>query len=99
MNIMQLEEERRQEIVQSVVYDSLLRGLALKIKYHHSPEVRTPQVLLQKPVFVRLLKHDTPPSDKTLSSLLGKDVKGYRVIAAVRDESLTPGVSFTLCKL
>lgn len=99
-NIMQLEEKRRQEIVQNLIYDNLLMGLHRKIEYHYDPKIQTPQVLVQGPVFIGLLKHDDSPTDATLDRFLGKVVgkRGHRVAAATRCENNTPGVNFTLHK-
>lgn len=94
MNVFRIEEERRQHIVQALLYSYLSKDLSAKINFHI--EVRTPQVLLQGPVFVGLRKHTVLPSDKTLASLRNFSYRGYKVLTATRGEVNGPGVHFTL---
>lgn len=96
MSILQLEEERRQQEIQNQLHSDLFSDLNEKINYHR--EIQTLQVLEQRPVFVRLRKHDMLPSDATLQRFHNRTCNGYRIVTAIKGEDGTPGVLFTLHK-
>jgi|GEM_PF-4847275 len=94
MNVVQLEEERRKQLVQGQLYSDLLDDLKRTIGYRHDNHAT--RTLTDKPVFVGLRKHAILPADETLKRLYGNVIHGYRIVAAVRGEFNVPGVYFTL---
>lgn len=95
MNVIQLDDERRRQLVQDRLRSDLLDDLNGKIEYHH--ELKNQRVLTQSPVFVRLREHTVEPDAEMLEKLKNyKANRGYRVIVAMSGEDNTPGVHFTL---